>query len=70
MEIIELRKDKEYLTLGQLLKIENYVSSGGETKLFLENETIYVNDELENRRGRKLYPNDIIKIYDKTYQIK
>ena len=70
MEIIELKKDKEYITLGQLLKIKDYVSSGGETKIFLENEEIYVNDVLENRRGRKLYPNDIIKVYDKTYQIK
>ena len=59
----------EYVTLGQLLKIENIVQSGGETKYFLANNIIYVNNELENRRGKKLYPNDQIKIGDKEFII-
>jgi len=52
----------DYITLGQLLKFENIVESGGHVKDFLSTETIYVNDVLENRRGKKLYPNDVIKI--------
>jgi len=53
-----------YITLGQLLKFSSLVSSGGETKMFLEMHTIYVNDTLENRRGKKCFPGDVVKIVD------
>lgn len=52
----------EYITLGQLLKFADVIQSGGETKYFLAVNRILVNNELENRRGRKLYPGDIIDI--------
>ena len=54
MEAIKI--STEYITLGQFLKFVNLASSGGEVKVFLATYTIYVNDELEARRGRKLYP--------------
>lgn len=65
----EIKVKGEYLKLEQLLKITNIVSSGGEAKHFLINNKIYINEELDNRRGRKLYPNDIVRILDKTYKI-
>jgi len=52
----------EYITLGQLLKFADVIQSGGETKYFLAVNRILVNNEVENRRGRKLYPGDIIDI--------
>jgi ribosome-associated protein len=52
----------DYITLGQLLKFENIVESGGFVKEFLATEVIKVNQELENRRGKKLYPKDLIEI--------
>ncbi len=58
----KLKLNQEFITLGQLLKIENIISSGGMAKYFLQENKVYVNDVLENRRGKKLYPNDIIKI--------
>jgi ribosome-associated protein len=54
----------EYITLGQLLKYENIVSSGGNVKDFLNDVNIKVNNELENRRGKKLYSGSIIDIED------
>ena len=60
----------EYIELQQLLKIENYISSGGEAKYFLALEKVYVNNELETRRGRKLRVGDIVKIDKDEYQIK
>lgn len=59
----------EYITLQQLLKMEDFISSGGQAKYFLVEEIVHVNNELENRRGRKLYPNDLIKIQDKEFVI-
>ncbi len=64
-----LKIKTEYITLQQLLKIENIIASGGEAKYFLANNEVYVNGEPENRRGKKLYPNDIIKVLGKEYKI-
>lgn len=52
----------EYITLQQLLKVESIISSGGEIKIYLLENTILVNGERETRRGRKLYPGDIVKV--------
>ncbi len=64
-----LKITTEFITLGQLLKIENIISSGGEAKFYLQNNMCYVNDEPDNRRGRKLYPNDVIKVDNKIIKI-
>ncbi len=65
----KLKITTDYITLQQLLKIEDVISSGGEAKYFLANNEVYVNGEAENRRGRKLYPNDVIKVLGKEYKI-
>ncbi len=65
----EIKLKGEYITLGQLLKLNGIVYSGGETKEFLLNNQIMVNDELENRRGRKLYINDVIKVNNLIFKI-
>ena len=64
-----LKITTEFITLGQLLKVENIISSGGEAKFYLQNNMCYVNDEPDNRRGRKLYPNDVVKVEDKIFKI-
>lgn len=60
----------EFIKLGQFLKFLNILSSGGDVKEFLSNQEVYVNGELENRRGRKLYPNDTILVNSIQYVIK
>lgn len=64
---VEIKED--FITLGQLLKIVDLVSSGGEVKYFILNNNILVNDITEKRRGRKLYKDDLITIEDNVYQI-
>ena len=64
-----LKITTEYITLQQLLKIENFISSGGEAKYYLQDNLVYVNNELENRRGRKLYPNDIVIVDEQQIKI-
>lgn len=59
----------EFITLGQLLKYLSIVGSGGEVKIYLMNNDIYLNGALENRRGKKIYPGDQVKIDSKTYLI-
>ena len=59
----------EFITLQQLLKMENIISSGGESKYYLAEHEVYVNGELEQRRGRKLRVNDKILIKGQEYII-
>lgn len=54
--------DAEYITLQQFLKAATVISSGGMAKHYLAETPVQVNHETENRRGRKLYPNDVIEI--------
>ncbi len=57
-----MKIESEYITLGQLLKAENFVSSGGEVKHRIVEMLITVNGEHDNRRGRKIYPGDRVVI--------
>ncbi len=54
--------DTEYVTLGQLLKMVDVIQTGGQAKYFLQENSVYVNDQPEQRRGRKIYPEDHVKI--------
>jgi len=52
----------EFITLGQLLKFADIVTSGGDGRALLEDEQVTVNDEAETRRGRKIYAGDIVRV--------
>lgn len=66
---IKLRPDEEYITLQSLLKITNTISTGGMAKIFLEENDVLVNNEREDRRGRKLYPGDKVKVDNNIYVV-
>ena len=66
----EIQITTEYITLQQLLKMCDYIQSGGQAKYAVKELLITVNGEHEDRRGRKLYRNDQITIEDSTYIIK
>ncbi len=54
----------EYITLGQLLKLANVISNGAEAKGYLVEVIPLVNGEEDNRRGKKLYPGDEVRLPD------
>ena len=54
--------NSEYITLSQFLKLEGFIASGGEAKYFLKEVEVVLNNAFEDRRGKKLYTNDVIKI--------
>ena len=66
---MEIKITTEYITLGQFLKFTNIISNGGDAKIFLLTTSVYVNGELEQRRGRKLRKNDVILVKDQQYVI-
>lgn len=65
----EVTIHSEYITLGQLLKLADAVSSGAEAKLVISDGLVFVNGEVETRRGKKLYHQDIVSFNGEEYQI-
>lgn len=63
--------DTEFITMSQFLKLTDLIQSGGQAKFFLKENNILVNNQKEDRRGKKLFTDDIIKIENVgEYQIK
>ncbi len=52
----------EYIKLDQFLKLAQVVQSGGEAKHLIQSGAVLVNGAVETRRGRKLYPGDVVKV--------
>ncbi len=67
MEIIKLRD--EYIKLGQALKAAGFVEDGVEAKFVITEGHVFVNGEVDLRRGRKLYENDIVSYDGKEIKI-
>lgn len=59
----------EYIQLNQLLKKENWVSSGGEAKRRIESGQIKVNGQAASEIRKKLRHGDIIEFGDHQVQI-
>ncbi|PZT53294.1 S4 domain-containing protein YaaA [Paenibacillus silvae] len=52
----------EYIKLDQFLKLADCIPTGGMAKAILQEGIVRVNKEPEERRGRKLYPGDIVEV--------
>ena len=61
MEYITIKD--EFIKLGQALKLAGLVGSGIDAKMVIQNGEVTVNGEVDERRGRKLYPGDVFE-YD------
>ena len=59
----------EFIKLQDFLKFCDAVSSGGMAKNFIQNGEITVNGETETRRGRKLYPGDVVSFGPNRWQV-
>lgn len=61
MEYITIKD--EFIKLGQAMKLAGLVGSGIDAKMVIQNGEVTVNGEVDERRGRKLYPGDVFE-YD------
>jgi ribosome-associated protein len=64
-----MKIDTDYIKLDSFLKAVNMVSSGGEAKLRISGGEVRVNGEVEQRRGRKLYPGDRVEIGSRIFAV-
>ena len=55
--------------LYKILKFENIAASGGEAKYLIADGFVKVNNEIEFRKRKKIYPGDIIEFEDIMLEI-
>lgn len=68
--IEEFTIKNDYVTLGQFLKDENIISSGGQAKWYLQDNPVLLNGVKESRRGKKLRPGDKVEVEQKVYELR
>ena len=59
MEAIQI--NDEFIKLGQAMKLAGMVDSGVDAKFLIQDGQVKVNGEVDTRRGRKLYPQDVFE---------
>ena len=67
---VTIKPDQEFITLQAVLQVTGFINTGGMAKVFLSDNVVLVNGEEENRRGRKLYPDDEVQIHGQKILIK
>jgi len=68
MKTFKIRK--EFITLVQFLKVEGFISSGGEARHFMGLHTIQLNDLPVTERKKKIVSGDVLTIDSETITFK
>ena len=66
---INIRKDEEFIRLGQALKKTGMVGSGVDAKMIILDGLVKVNGQVEVQRGKKLHDGDIVSYNGETVKI-
>ncbi|EFE86938.1 S4 domain-containing protein YaaA [Fusobacterium periodonticum] len=67
--IEKVKISTEFIKLDQFLKWLAVVDSGSEAKEVILNGEVKVNGDVEKRRGRKIYPEYKVEVFDKIYVV-
>ncbi len=56
----------QYIKLDSLLKLADCASTGGQAKLLVSNELVFIEGEVCTQRGKKIFPGQciIVKTHD------
>ena len=66
---IEIRKEDEFIKLGQALKKAGLVESGVDAKFAVQDGLVKVNGQTETQRGKKLVSGDKVEYDGETIVI-
>lgn len=58
----EIIIDTEFIKLDSLLKYAAVVQTGADAKFFISEGLVFVDGEVETRRGRKIYDGMTVKV--------
>ena len=67
--IEKVKISTEFIKLDQFLKWLAIVDSGSEAKQVILDGMVKVNSDVETRRGRKIYPEYKVEVFDKIYVV-
>lgn len=67
VQIVEV--SSEPIELYKVLKIANMVSGGGEAKVVISEGYVYLNNELEYQKRKKVYHEDYVAFNGEVYQV-
>ena len=67
--IVKVKISTEFIKLDQFLKWLAIVDSGSEAKQVILDGMVKVNGDVEKRRGRKIYPEYKVEVFDKIYVV-
>ena len=68
-ETVQLKPNAEFIELIKLLKFAQVAQTGGHAKILIEDGLIYVNNQVEYRKRRKLRADDVVSFEDTTIKI-
>lgn len=64
---MEIKIKTEFIKLDSFLKWAGAVSLGSEAKAYVQEGLVKVNDEVELRRGKKIYPGDKVEFNGEVF---
>lgn len=70
MQSFQLSQGEEYIELNKLLKILDWVNSGGEANIMITEGEVYVNGQLETRKRKKMRSGDVVAFNGLQAEIK
>lgn len=62
MDFKKISIKENFIRLDSALKLAGFVSTGGQAKIFIQEGSVLVNDEVCTMRGKKLYKGDTAQI--------
>jgi ribosome-associated protein len=65
----KFKLEKEYIHLNQLIKLLNWVESGGEANQIISDSFVFVNGEIELRKRYKVRVGDIVQFDENTIDV-
>ena len=65
----DFKVKEEYIKLGQLLKATSIASDGIEAKMMISEGMVKVDNNIENRRGAKIRPGQVVEVKGKIINI-
>ena len=58
----KIKINTPFIKLDQFLKFANITENGGDAKYLIVNGYVCLNGEVETRRGKKVFPGDVVLI--------
>lgn len=63
---LEVQENERFIPLNAFLKLKGIAKTGGDAKNIIRSEQVNVNDVVETRNKKKLYPRDKVQVGDST----